>query len=1658
MRPSATYQYLNYGGYVHGDGPPLAPDDVGVALAEPFQDASVVLTPWGASVKAQWRGIPPLVVRPANFPGGPNAWPTTPDLQRFDFISQLGRDIRVELVRKGYLLPLGVPASLVTLTERRFIKTDRGVLAVPIAREFIICQPRKAFPAVNQPREGRDFPARRLVMRTLRTPDLVSPKDGSDVAACAARPEGASCVGPNGRVFLPGMRPDDLLYWPRTAKRPPGVEQGGGDGDVEFKWSLDEDEAPIASRLLFMSQNMLDSPALGAVCDYYNGLFEADGAPSSLRTARLNGARRRYAAEASAGEASLDTDSWVLRTTGRESPDLPKPFFAMDPKMNGADQPPFYPVVESAQVNIQSLDRLLGRPQGLIKVGYNDRYLRQGFDPRPGSGNPAELYLDVLTPAIMLNVDADGPATGGIARPNSYVAALSRKNGLIGAQYPTAAKQALLAGGARPPIYDLDSALNNSFDPASFFKGGSLLGVINLADVITKGAQLDAAPKLLERVGYGAAAQTTLAEALQRISDAAKEPLADFIAFLEKKKNPGDPKGVGQRLYPTLYGWLIETRSALAEAMMAVLTRDETAPRQVARLMSSTKSLLAELEHVRRDPVPAEYRATVDGLAAAWEALKAQADESFTPLAATLYRQAIAPRMLEICHDLDAANLGGPLLGTRYLSCAEIIEDPTSLGRLPDTLFSEAFGAPLAAALTFARELEAQATGRIIVQERLLLERVEALLRDAADSLIDRLQQPSSPEALNILNRQVQQRLAQAAFKAAATVVDTQVIAAGAGPAQVRARLTDMETRLRAVGPALSAAIDREAAAFVAKAGEDVAAIIATFKAAVIDPATNVAIAVIDVTLQSTRKRLDALIKGSRIDTLAALASRSAEILPALARQAAFAQVAQLGRKADLWCHEQAGQTIAPLLDFADDAAGGLLGDLDAALAQVDAITAMVMSITPPPTAPPQASSAKSAILGLLAEVHAGVEALKSRRAKLHDIALAVGTDPAVCADIAGVLDHVEALLAERARIADLIARSARWLSRLKAVLSPAPTPDPFKPIASAAAKLLGLVTSVQMVGGPGVWVRVRSRVEETIKALPSQTAYLAALNACRAALAQEAITLRAALLSVNDPEALESAARSVGDYARQAERALIATTLEAVALPEAVAQAMVARVVGMIAGVAETLAALHDASSDLVALVERLLNARPFPVIPPQALVDAFQRAKSRFENDRAVLHALAKASDVDAASKIIAPLADAWSTGKSGLADLAIATAEIINSVLRADLRSALNLDERIAKLRARLSDLVSQLVPTRIDTEFSWGATLSNFSGGNLFGMESSSPGKDLVLATRVSADFINNSHSVMTTGKLAPFKVVLFTPAVATITFDGAKFESRDGRAPHFEVKIRTVELGSLLDFIKPLQAWLAPSGSGFYVRPTLSPAGIDAGYVFAAGLISIGNLQFLNVSFSVGAILPFVEGNGENDRARFIFSLGASDRPFLIACAPYGGGGYISLTCTVTKVVAMELGFRFGGVAAIEFGPLKAHGRIVTGIDVRVEKGLTTLTGIVEAVGEGNIGCFGICVYIRVAITQRGSNMYGEAWYGFSFKVGFLRFHYSFKAQYNIQGGPPSGGRASLTSGVGQCAAIGGGGDRHVLNKTPRKAAQWTGFKDRLALDLLEPAK
>ncbi len=171
----------------------------------------------------------------------------------------------------------------------------------------------------------------------------------------------------------------------------------------------------------------------------------ADAWNKSGRTTRdLGGQKIAYAASDKPGDTTLDTSSLTIGTVLLN---------------NGAADPPFFPDMTSAAVNVPAIQQVTGKP-GAVTVGFYQDYLTGGF----GTGG-VFLQLDSVLP-----VGFSGDQSGGVATPNLQVSGLSRRFGTVSG-----------------PI---DEIAGGTFNPKHFFTdpGAMLFGVVSLSDLISQGS------------------------------------------------------------------------------------------------------------------------------------------------------------------------------------------------------------------------------------------------------------------------------------------------------------------------------------------------------------------------------------------------------------------------------------------------------------------------------------------------------------------------------------------------------------------------------------------------------------------------------------------------------------------------------------------------------------------------------------------------------------------------------------------------------------------------------------------------------------------------------------------------------------------------------------------------------------------------------------------------------------------------------------------------------------------------------------------------------------------------------------------------------------------------------------------------------------------
>ena len=359
----------------------------------------------------------------------------------------MGRDQYVRVVYKGYLLPFGHRASLVKVTERKFIKNKSGgSTAYLFQRMYIIVrQPEKQYPEFGHNHNGRKMPFKRITITTLITPDLDSPTTpASSINDELGKPLGQSAFWPR---VLSTTR--DFLF---------AVKCEDSDGQqIEFILPL-----------IFVNDEVgHNETKMEIVIKNYNSNSNA-----SRRKCNTSGQKIAFAesSKKSLGDTTYETATITF--------DVEKPYPIPDVnKFAKLDIPLCYPSISQAEVSISAARQIAG--QNLTaKIEFHPSYYadEKGFE---GTNNKGEVFAKLVDDSPPLALYFKSSNSGGIVTPNFNIVGLSRRFGPI--------------GGGKPTIDITTKFAEGKFDPIDFFSGtkAKLLGGIDLFSIIPSGSGLN---------------------------------------------------------------------------------------------------------------------------------------------------------------------------------------------------------------------------------------------------------------------------------------------------------------------------------------------------------------------------------------------------------------------------------------------------------------------------------------------------------------------------------------------------------------------------------------------------------------------------------------------------------------------------------------------------------------------------------------------------------------------------------------------------------------------------------------------------------------------------------------------------------------------------------------------------------------------------------------------------------------------------------------------------------------------------------------------------------------------------------------------------------------------------------------------------------------
>jgi hypothetical protein len=433
------------------------------------------------------------------------AWPIPKgnnlSIEEWRHVATLARDHYVRIIKKGYLLPFGNRASLVTITERKFQRSPVTGKVTAYLRQriyILVRQPIKSYEyydehnkyqagAPCQPFQGRKLPFRSVEITTLVTPNLDDPTKTQ-----------LNHLGQEG-------------FWPTV-------------GGVPFQFQvIGTDRCEPANKckftlpLVFVGVNVTDIclypslDSLKAVLAEYNDPAKQD----ARRVTEFQGQAICYARNTKPGDTQLSTNHVIFGAEPYDpSSDMGRCFMLYD-------QPAFFPTLDCAEVSVSSVQQLTGS-QAPTWIYFHDTYVKSGFSVPENKG---EVFAAFVNP-VSLQFGTQGTATvstksdksGGVATPNMAILGLSRRFGPVSgpaaaapvrpdcwlAPKPAVDHRARAAAAGSDP---LSSFISGTFNPLEYFKdqiNARILGVISLADVIPElkdfTNQIEKVPQLINQV------------------------------------------------------------------------------------------------------------------------------------------------------------------------------------------------------------------------------------------------------------------------------------------------------------------------------------------------------------------------------------------------------------------------------------------------------------------------------------------------------------------------------------------------------------------------------------------------------------------------------------------------------------------------------------------------------------------------------------------------------------------------------------------------------------------------------------------------------------------------------------------------------------------------------------------------------------------------------------------------------------------------------------------------------------------------------------------------------------------------------------------------------------------------------------------------------
>lgn len=253
------------------------------------------------------------------------------------------------------------------------------------------------------------------------------------------------------------------------------------------------------------------------------------------------------------------------------------------------------------------------------------------------------------------------------------------------------------------------------------------------------------------------------------------------------------------------------------------------------------------------------------------------------------------------------------------------------------------------------------------------------------------------------------------------------------------------------------------------------------------------------------------------------------------------------------------------------------------------------------------------------------------------------------------------------------------------------------------------------------------------------------------------------------------------------------------------------------------------------------------------------------------------------------------------------------------------------------------------------------------------------------------------------ELADFALDLVPGArLMRVRFDRLAFRTSISRKSEIDVVFGGIEFLGVLSFINVLADIIPLDGFSDPPFVDVSAEGVSAGFTLALPNLAIGVFSLSNLAIAADARIPFLG----SEALSVGFAFCTRERPFTLAVAILGGGGFVGIRLNPKGLMLLEAAFEFGAVVALDFGVASGSVSAVAGIYFRMEGPDVSLTGYFRVRGEVDVlGLISASIELYMALTYESATgkMVGEASITVSVEVLFFSTSVTIRTQRTFAG-------------------------------------------------------